>query len=86
MKAILEFNLDDEDDRRHHTLAVRANDILAALETLDSVLRAEYKYKDMEYVSISHIRAAIAAVMDGDSVDGMSLVCIPGPASPANQD
>jgi len=86
VKAILEFNLDDEDDRRQHALAIQASDVLAALENLDSILRAEYKYKDMGFVDIEFIRVALQQVMGGEPPDTSTLKCVPYPSPTQNED
>jgi len=45
MKGILEFNLDDPDDRAEHEIAVKARSLLNAINSFDQdVLRKTTKY------------------------------------------
>lgn len=46
MKAILEFNLNEPDDRESHKRAVKVDSLYAAIEDFDQYLRSQIKYTD----------------------------------------
>lgn len=46
MKAILEFDLSDPDDRREHLLCIKANDMSIALWDIEAFFREELKYNE----------------------------------------
>jgi len=46
MKAILEFNLDDFNERNLHKMAVQSFDAFMCLYDLDAALRNEIKYQE----------------------------------------
>jgi len=48
MKAILEFNIDEPDDREAHLRAVKALDMALVLEDIFQELRKDWKYSDDE--------------------------------------
>ena len=49
MKAILEFNLDDSEDKERHLRCVKATDICLTLWDFDQWLRSEIKYNEKDY-------------------------------------
>ena len=50
MKAILEFDLEDPDDKRNHWLAINGHKAFHVLQELDNELRNTLKYRDSEYL------------------------------------
>lgn len=46
MKGILEFDLNEPDDREAHKRAVKVDDLYAAITQFDQYLRSEIKYTD----------------------------------------
>lgn len=53
MKAILEFNLNEPDERDAHKRAVKADDLLSAIRAYDNWLRSEIKYSAHHELIIS---------------------------------
>lgn len=45
MKATIEFNLDEEDDKFAHARAIKALDVLMVIWDFDSYLREQCKYQ-----------------------------------------
>lgn len=52
MKATIEFDLDDADDRREHKDCVNAFAFKAAIREYDNALRAIVKYEDDKYSAL----------------------------------
>ena len=48
MKAVLEFNLDDEEDSRAYQIMNSAQSLVLAIWEYDQKLRAMYKYESKE--------------------------------------
>jgi len=46
MKAILEFNLSDHEDKRHHLRCVESEKLVSFIQNFEAYLRAEYKYNE----------------------------------------
>jgi hypothetical protein len=46
MKATLEFNLSDQEDRRHHLRCVESEKLVSFIGNFEAYLRAEYKYNE----------------------------------------
>ena len=52
MKAILEFDLDDPDDKREHDLCLAGKKLACAMSVLDENLRAQAKYQGNEQAAV----------------------------------
>lgn len=52
MKAILEFDLNEPDEREAHKRAVKADDLFTAIHEFDQYLRTEIKYVDHHEIII----------------------------------
>ena len=48
MKAILEFNLDDHDDRQAHLRCVKSLDLVLFILKIDNELRSKLKHGNLE--------------------------------------
>lgn len=46
MKAIIEFNLDDPEDKQSYKLHNKASDLWRTLDELSQWIRQKYKYED----------------------------------------
>ena len=67
MKAILEFNLEDPDDRDSHKHALKGSTYYHAIWELDQVLRSKDKYTDETTVDIEWIRSQLWEIMGNDN-------------------
>lgn len=65
MKATLEFDLNDFDEKERHKIAVNAMDVVSAIDDIDSNLRAAYKHMNHEWVRIEDIRQALSYAKEG---------------------
>lgn len=77
MKAILEFNLDDQDDEVAYTRCVKAKDMALALHRITEILRNWTKYKELSeetYDSISVIRDEVYQTLENHSLDIDDLI------------
>jgi hypothetical protein len=71
MKAILEFNLDDNDDRVSHLRAIKALDMALAISELDSKLRQIVKYgadDSMCHTTVSAIREELHNILENYNI------------------
>lgn len=71
MKAILEFDLDDIDDRASHAMAIKSQSLVATLWTFDQHLRTSLKHRDLEgkvYDEIEAIREKLYEVMNDNNI------------------
>lgn len=72
MKAILEFNLDNQDDVTAHKRAVKSLDMALTLWDMDQYLRGRIKHGDEEpvvYEALQQIRNKLYACMSEHSID-----------------
>ena len=74
MKAILEFNLDEQDDRVAHLRAVKALDVAIALWDIEQHLRAQTKYapdsmSSEVYDALQETRDKFYEIMNERSID-----------------
>ena len=72
MKAILEFNLDDGDDRQAHLRAIKALDMSIALWDMDQYLRGLIKYgelDDITYKALQDTRDKLREIMDDRGIN-----------------
>lgn len=74
MKAILEFNLDEQDDRAAHLRAVKALDMAIALWDMEEYLRRQTKYaSDLMpievYKNLEEVRDKFSEIMSERSLD-----------------
>lgn len=74
MKAILEFNLDEGDDKAAHLRAIKALDMAIALWDMDEYLRGQIKYaSDLMpievYKSLEGVRDQLREIMNERSID-----------------
>lgn len=74
MKAILEFNLDEQDDRAAHLRAVKALDMAIALWDMEEYLRRQTKYaSDLMpievYKNLEEVRDKFREIMSERSID-----------------
>ena len=71
-KAILTFNLNDEDDREYHMCAVRAKDIYLCLFDLSEFLRAQIKHanlKESYEQALSDVHDELTDILERYSLD-----------------
>jgi hypothetical protein len=76
-KAILEFNLDDFDDRVAHLRAIKSLDLALALWDMDQYLRAEYKYGEPThevYEALETARKKLFEIMSEHNVSLDELI------------
>lgn len=67
MKAILEFNLDDYDDKLRFEQSSRGPDTISALCQIRENIRVKYKHADLtdiEYKIVAEVNEIIAEVLD----------------------
>lgn len=74
MKAILEFNLDEHEDRVAHLRSVKSLDLVLSLHDLDQELRSKIKYapdsESREKIeAYNEIRNFLHQTMSGYSLD-----------------
>jgi hypothetical protein len=73
MKAILEFNLDEPEDRSDHLRAVKSSNIMSVLWEFDMYLRSQLKYNDSNltneaYEALDKAREKLYEVMNDQHV------------------
>jgi hypothetical protein len=79
MKAILEFNLDEQDDEMAHLRAIKSLDLALALWDIDQYLRSQTKYtpdsmsKEV-YDALQETRDELYRIMSKHSVDLDELI------------
>lgn len=56
MKAFLEFDMADPDDRCQHADMLKAQDTLEALRQFDNALRHKVKYEEQETIEVQAAR------------------------------
>ena len=56
MKAFLEFDMADPDDRVQHSDMLKAQDMLEAIREFDNVLRNKLKYEEQEVIDLQVVR------------------------------
>ena len=66
MKAILEFDLNEPDEREEHLRCVRALDLCLVLWDFDQILRSEIKYNDKDW---QEVRDKLTEIMDEHGVN-----------------
>lgn len=74
MKATLEFNLDDSEDKRAHLRCVKALDLCIALWDMDQHLRSETKYapdsmSSEVYEALENTRDKLHEIMNDNNID-----------------
>lgn len=79
MKAILEFNLDDETDDASYLQCVKAKDMACALWDIDQHLRGETKYAPDSmpqevYDALVKVREDIREILNSYNIDLDELV------------
>jgi hypothetical protein len=79
MKATLEFNLDDNDDKMAHLRCVKATDMALALWDMDEYLRGEIKHApdsiSMEvFNSLQNVRNKLSHIMSNRNIDLNELI------------
>ena len=79
MKAILEFNLDEQDDRAAHLRAVKALSMAVALWDMDEYLRRETKYaSDLMpievYKNLEEVRDRFREIMSDNGINLDELI------------
>jgi hypothetical protein len=74
-KAILEFNLDEVDDRDAHLRAIKSLSLTLALWEMDQHLRSELKYgtregelSDEAYTAIERTREKLHEILDENGI------------------
>ena len=71
-KAILEFDLNEPDDRDEHTLMLRSLDLCLVLWDMDQYLRTQIKYNDNltdgEYKAFDEARTKLYEIMNERSI------------------
>ena len=66
MKAVIEFNLDEEYDQHLYKLMNAAPDLVQALQEFDQKLRTMHKYEDVE--DAYNYREILALILDEHNV------------------
>lgn len=78
MKAILEFNLDDLDDRMAHLRAVNSLNLVLTISEISEYLRKEYKYEEgysqIEFELIKKIREKVLNILIDNNIDLEQLI------------
>ena len=82
MKAILEYNLDDADDRMAHMRAVKSLDMACALFEIGNNLNKNMEHKldsvdamaDSGYVALSMIMDEINAILNENNINIDELI------------
>lgn len=79
MKALLEFNLDDTDDKMAHLRAVKSLDMALALWAMDEYLRSGIKYApdsmpSEAYGMLQEVRDKLHKTMSKYSIDLDELI------------
>lgn len=74
MKATLEFDLDDFDDREIHLRCITVDKYIAVLEELKSELRSILKYDTMDtdltaYQAIEHIQDVFYKLLNDNNLE-----------------
>jgi hypothetical protein len=67
MKAILEFNLDDNDERMAHLRAIKSTSMAVALWDIDQLLRNKTKNEDNEI--IENLREEIVDILNDYNIN-----------------
>lgn len=79
MKATLEFNLDDHDDRTEHHFAINGRDAFRALsdvrETLRSMLKYGHELKVGYSITLSSGKEYEITEMDQELIDYVLVMC-----------
>ena len=76
-KAILEFNLDESDDRDAHMRAVKSLDMALALWEMDQYLRAECKYGELSddaYAATEKAREKLREILNENNLTFDELI------------
>lgn len=77
MKAILEFDLSDADDLRHHKECVAANSIVIAIWEFDQKLREIVKYNEHESEQfidgVDKARSLLREILDENDLTNLVL-------------
>lgn len=73
MKAILEFNLDEPEDRLDHLRAVKSLNIVSVLWEFDMYLRSQLKYNDENltneaYEALEKAREKLYDIMNSNHI------------------
>ena len=77
MKATLEFDLDEGQDKAAHLRCVKAVNMAIALWDMDQYLRAKLKHGELEdgaYGALSHARETLRDIMNDHSIDLDELI------------
>lgn len=79
MKAILEFNLDEQDDEMAHKRAVKSLDMALTLWDIDGYLRGQIKHAPDSmspevYSSLQDVRDKLYEIMSKHSIDLDELI------------
>ena len=64
MKAILEFNLDDPDDKIRHEMACKASEMSTALHEFGRVIRNRIKYGEFSEEVGEHLESVMRDLND----------------------
>ncbi len=79
MKAILEFNLDEQDDEMAHKRAVKSLDMALTLWDIDGYLRGQIKHAPDSmspevYATLQDVRDKLYEIMSKHSIDLDELI------------
>ena len=77
MKALLEFNIDEQDDRMAHLRAVKSLDMALTLWDMDQYLRGLIKYGEFDdsiHKTLQDTRDKLRSIMSEHSVDLDELI------------
>jgi hypothetical protein len=77
MKAILEFDLDDHDDRQAHLRCVKSVDLVLFILDMEQELRSKLKHGDLddkEYKILSEFKDTFYAVLNNKGINIDDLI------------
>ena len=71
MKAILEFNLNDPEDKEDHLRCVKSSHMINALWDIDQYLRTGIKFNEKDW---QEVRDELCNIMDGYGINFDELI------------
>jgi hypothetical protein len=77
MKAILEFNLDEHDDKQAHLRSIKSLSMAIILWEMDDYLRGLLKHgelDDLTYIALKNTRNKLRELMNDNNIDLDELI------------
>jgi hypothetical protein len=77
MKAILEFNLDEHDDKQAHLRSIKSLSMAIILWEMDDYLRGLLKHgelDDLTYIALKNTRNKLREVMNDNNINLDELI------------